>query len=186
MKYIIEHLEPGMYKWCIIEYRHISEIAGRDNLIFTNIRNGADKLKGLGKVYRESVTELNFKKACILDPAAGETLCPEDKNKFGYLIIGGILGDYPMKKRTKAELSSKMDVEKRNLGKKQMSTDTAVYVAKGIIEGKKLEDFNFKDEIEVEIHEGESVVLPFRYVIVNKKPLLPKGLVEFLKKRKEF
>ena len=180
MKYIIEHLEPGMYEWCLLEYKHISEIVGKENLIFTNIKSGADKLKAFGKIHKESVAELKLKNVCILDPAAEKTL--SSKDKFDYLIIGGILGDYPMKKRTKIELSDKMDVEKRNLGKKQMSTDTAVYVAKEITKGKTLKDFEFKDQIEIEIDKGESIQLPFRYVIVNGKPLLPKGMIEFLKK----
>ncbi|MBW2977280.1 hypothetical protein KY331_00390 [Candidatus Woesearchaeota archaeon] len=182
MKYIIEHLEPELHEWCLLEYKHISEIVGKNNLIFTNVKDGADNLEGLGKVRKESIKELNFKRICILDPFAEKTLSNQDKEKFDYLIFGGILGDYPMKKRTKAELSDKMDVEKRNIGKEQMSTDTAVYVVKGIIEGKKLEDFEFKDEIEIEIGEGESIQLPFRYVIINGKPLLPKGLIEHLKK----
>jgi len=186
MKYIIEHLEPRLYKWCILEYKHISEIVRKNNLIFTNIKSGSDKLKGLGKIYRESIKELDLKRVCILDPFAEKILSFKDKEKFDYLVFGGILGDFPMKKRTKKELSDKMNVEKRNLGKKQMSTDTAVYVAKGIIEGKKLEDFKFQDEIEVEIKEGESVILPFRYVVEKGKPILPKGFVEFLKKRKQF
>jgi len=181
MKFIIEHLEPGLYKWCILEYKHISEIVGKENLIFTNIKSGSDKLKRLGKVFRESIKKLNFKKVCILDPVAKQTLSTEDKNKFDYLTLGGILGDYPMKKRTEIELSSKMNIEKRNLGKEQMSTDTAVYVANEILRGKSLKDFKFKDEIKIEIEKGESIQLPFRYVIINNKPLLPKGLIKYLK-----
>ena len=37
MKFIIEHLEPELYDWCLIEYEHISKIVGKENLIFTNI-----------------------------------------------------------------------------------------------------------------------------------------------------
>lgn len=180
MKFIIEHLEPELFEWCILEYKHISEIVGKDNLIFTNIKKDKNKIKDLGKVYKESVKELDFKNACILDPFAEKILSKNDK--FDYLILGGILGDYPMKKRTEIELSSKMDAEKRNLGKEQMSTDTAVYVANEITKGKTLNDFKFKDEIEIEIDEGESIQLPFRYVIINNKPMLPKGLIEYLKK----
>ena len=182
MKFVIEHLEPELYEWCLLEYKHISEIVGKENLIFTNIKKDQDKLKGFGKIYKQSIKELNFQKICILDPAAEKTLSAEDKNKFDYLVFGGILGDYPMKKRTKAELSDKMNAEKRNIGKKQMSTDTAVYVAKEILKGKSLKDFKFKDEIEIKIDGGESIQLPFRYLIINNKPLLPKGLIEYLKK----
>ena len=46
MKFIIEHLEPELYKWCLIEYRHISEIVDKDGAIFTSInKKDANKLK---------------------------------------------------------------------------------------------------------------------------------------------
>ena len=185
MRYIVEHLEPEVYDWCLIEYNHISKIVGKENLIFTNVKNGKQKLKGLGEVKEKSVAELGLKNTCVLDLDADIELHPDDK-KFDYLIFGGILGDFPPKKRTKAELSSKLKGEKRNLGNKQMPTDTAVYVAKNIIEGKKLNEFEFKDEIEIDIREGESIILPFRYVVENNKVILPDGFVEFLKKRKGF
>ena len=71
MKFIIEHLEPRLFKWCIIEYTHISEIVGKDNLIFTNIReNDIKKLEKLGEVYTKSVKKMNFDNSCVLDPFA--------------------------------------------------------------------------------------------------------------------
>ena len=42
--YIIEHLEPELYEWCLIEYKEISKIAGKENLWFSNI-NPKDKKK---------------------------------------------------------------------------------------------------------------------------------------------
>lgn len=185
MKFVIEHLEPEVFDWCVVEYRHISKIVGKKNLIFTNVKKGKEKLEGLGEINESSVQDMDLKNACVLDPEAKKTLSASDK-KFDYLIFGGILGDFPPKKRTKIELSSKLNFEIRNLGKEQMSTDTAVYVAKKLIEGKKLSDFEFKDEIEVDVDEGESVILPYRYVIKDGKPLLPEGFVEFLRKREEF
>jgi ribosome biogenesis SPOUT family RNA methylase Rps3 len=185
MKFIIEHLEPRLYKWCIIEYTHISEIVGKENLIFTNIReNDIKKLEKLGEVYTKSVKKMNFDNSCVLDPFAKKELTSSDK--FDYMILGGILGDEPMKKRTELELTNFIDAKVRHLGKKQMSTDTAVYVSKYIVDGGKFSDINFQDEIEIDIREGESIQLPFRYVLKNNKPMLPKGLIEFLKKRKDF
>jgi len=183
MKYVIEHLEPRLFRWCILEYRHISEIAGKDNVMFTNVRDkDAQKLKRYGKVSSRSVTALGLKNACVLDPFAKKTLSSEDD--FDYLVLGGILGDEPMRERTKKELA--LDAERRNLGRAQFSTDTAVYVAKHIMDGGKMSDLEFEDEIELDIREGESVILPFRYVIEKGKPLLPEGLVKFLKTRKGF
>src|SRR3989344_3965037 len=38
MKYIIEHTENKIYDWCCIEYKHISKLVGRNNLIFKNLK----------------------------------------------------------------------------------------------------------------------------------------------------
>ena len=57
MKFIIEHLEPRLYKWCLIEYKHISDIIAKKSLIFTNLKNKkyADKLKNSGEVFKKSI-----------------------------------------------------------------------------------------------------------------------------------
>ncbi len=180
MKYIIEHLESRLYKWSILEYQNISSIVGKRNLIFTN--TSSNKLKKFGKVIKKSLKELNLDNVCVLDPFAKRKLKPEDKDKFDYLVFGGILGTNPASGRTKKELGNKR-FERRNLGKKQMPTDNAVYVAKKIIEGTPIEKIKFKDGIELELKEGESIFLPFRYVIVNGKPLVPKNLITHLNKK---
>jgi ribosome biogenesis SPOUT family RNA methylase Rps3 len=67
-----------------------------------------------------------------------------------------------------------------------MSTDTAVIVTKFIVDGKKLSDLKFQDGIEIELAENESILLPYKYLLRNGKPLLPPGLVDMLKKQKTF
>lgn len=191
MKFVIEHLEPKLYEWCLIEYEHISKIVGKENLIFTNIKKiDIKKLKKYGKVYVQSVAELNFKKLCILSQYSGKTLMNNDKSKFQYFVFGGILGDNPARKRTNGMINQlkkqKIKFETRNLGRGQMPTDAAVYVAKKVLEGKKLCDFRFVDELEVEINENESVNLQFRYVIDNNKFIINEKLIEYLRKRKGF
>ena len=47
--YIIEHLEPRLWKWCMIEYKNISKIVGRKNLWFTNIKQKSKEVKELAK-----------------------------------------------------------------------------------------------------------------------------------------
>src|SRR3989344_2037027 len=143
MKFIIEHLEPKLYEWCLIEYKHISKLVGKKNLIFTNIKNQKDisKLRKLGSVKKESVAELKLNKACLLDPKASKTL---NHNQI------------------------------RNLGKRQMSTDTAVLVTKTIAKGKPLNKINFIDEPSITIKKGkfnEEIILPYRYVARNNRPL---------------
>lgn len=187
-KYIIDHMEPSLFKWCILEYRHMSQMVGKANLIFTSITKGKAKLKGLGKIYSKPINELklNLKKACILDPGAAKKLTPKDAKKFDCFIFGGILGDYPPRARTKELVHRLPKVATRNLGRAQMSTDTAVHVTKLIYSGKNLEELDFQDKIEIPISKGESVVLPYRYLLENKEPVLPPGLIEMLKKQKGF
>ncbi len=183
--YIIEHLEPKLWEWCFIEYQHISEIIGKENLWFTNIKNKKDatKLRRFGKVYSESVKEMMLNNACILDPEANKTLTPGDK--YGYFIFGGILGDYPPRKRTKEELSTFLpQIEKRNIGKEQMSTDNAVFTVKQIAGGKKLSELKFVDGASIKINDFESVELPYRYNFDNGKPFMSSEIVKYLKTKK--
>ena len=192
MKFIIDHLEPELFEWCLLEYGHISEIVGRESLVFTNIKNKKDfeKLKKYGAVYEKNVSELKFSDICVLSQYAKKTLETEDNNKFQYLVFGGILGDNPAQKRTDTIIKNlknkNIKFETRNLGDKQMPTDVAVYVSKKILEGKKLSDFKFADELEIEINENESVNLNFRYVIDDGKVIISEKLVEYLRKKEGF
>ena len=67
-----------------------------------------------------------------------------------------------------------------------MPTDNAVYASKKILDGVKLNDLKFIDEVEVQINENESVSLPFRYIVDDNKLIISEKLVEHLRKRKEF
>lgn len=133
-------------------------------------------------VFEKSFKELNLKRACLLSPYANKTLTKKDANKFDYMIFGGILGDNPPKKRTVKYFNS-VKCEKRNLTEKQMSTDTAVYIAKNIMGGKSIKSFDFIDGIEIKLDKYLGVMLPFRYVRIKNKILLPPGLAGFLRKR---
>ncbi len=180
MKFVIEHLEDEVFDWCVLEYKHMSSVVGKENLIFTNIpRKEFYKLKELGEVKEESVLKLKLNKCCLLEMNTDKELVTNDKNKFEYMIFGGILGDNPPQGRTK--VLHKLKCEMRNLGSEQMSTDTAVLVTKMILDGKKLNEIEFKDTIELELKDGEDIILPYRYVVKNGKPVLPKGLFEMLR-----
>ncbi|MEK6942994.1 MAG: SAM-dependent methyltransferase [Nanoarchaeota archaeon] len=192
MKFIIEHLEPELYDWCLIEYEHISEIVGKENLFFTNIsdKKDADRLKKFGAVYEKNISQLNFEKICVLSQYAEKTVSASDKKDFEYFVFGGILGDNPAKKRTDTIIkdlknSGKM-FEERNLGKSQMPTDVAVYATKQMLNGKKLSDFKFVDKLEIEIDEDESVELDFRYIVDGNKPIISEKLVEYIRNNKGF
>lgn len=185
MIFIIEHLDPKVWKWSLLEYEHISHHVGKKNLWFTNVKNGAAQLKKLGKVFKESVTKLKPANACILESAGKQTLKPSDK-KFDYFIFGGILGDYPEVNKSHVILKGLPKTTVRNLGKKQMSTDTAVFVTKTILDGTPIAKIPFQNGIEIKISDKESIELPYTYMLRDNKPHLPPGLVEMLKKQKGF
>jgi len=178
--YFIEHLEPKLWKWCKIEYSQIARDVGTKNLLISNC---ADKIKGVS-TKKESVRNMKFSKPCILDPSAAKTLTPRDAQDFDTFIFGGILGDNPPRERTAIELD--ISGERRNSGKEQMSTDTAVRVVWQIVHGTRLEELKFIDGITVSLKKGEEILLPYRYLVHNGKPLLARGLKEFLKKNKGF
>ena len=67
-----------------------------------------------------------------------------------------------------------------------MPTDNAVYASKKILDGAKLNELKFIDEVEIQINENELVSLPFRYIIDNNKLIISEKLVEYLRNRKEF
>lgn len=189
MKFVIEHLEDKLYEWCLIEYRHISQIVGKNNLIFTNIKEDK-KLKQLGEVKEQNVLKLNLKNACLLDPKAKKTLNPKEAAKFDYFIFGGILGDFPERGRTKKFLTSKLkNVEVRNLTNKQMPTDTAILVTKLIAKGTQIEKIKFIDKPTLLLKKGkinEEVNLPYRYVAKDNKPIMSKELIKYLKNKRDF
>ncbi len=184
MIFVIEHLEPQLYQWCKLEYAHISSVVGKSHLLFTNTKSTI--LKKFGKVESKSIKQLRFEKACVLDPEAKQTLTPEIAKKYQYFIFGGILGDDPPKERTKDELTKYLPYPAYNLGKDQMSTDTAVIVTKMICDGKKLQNLKFQQGIEVKISSYEEVHLPYKYLLKNGKPMLAPGIVDMLRKQKTF
>jgi len=182
--YIIEHLEPKIGRWTLIEYAHISKIVGKRSLWFTNIKHRSKKLEKLGKCFKESIKEMNLKNACILDPEAKQLLSPVEAKNFNYFIFGGILGDYPPKKRTKKELTQFIKGKARNIGKKQMSTDNAIYTVKQITKGKNFKDLEFKYNISLKMNKYLTLELPYLYNIVKGKPLISKELIIFLKRKR--
>ena len=184
MKYIIEHLGSKLYKWSLLEYRHASEFVGKKDFIVTNLSlKSIKEISKFAKSYKESVFNLDFGRGCILDPNAEKTLTPGDAKKFDFLIFGGILGDNPPQARTKEFLSKRSSFPTRNLGKVQMPTNVAVIASKMIIDGKRLEQIEFADNIELPVSKMLSIHLPYRYISKNGKLLLPDYLIKFIKKR---
>lgn len=183
--FVIEHLEPELYEWCIIEYKHISEIVGKDSLYFTNIKStDVSKLEKYGSVFTQSVKHMNLNAIAVLDPESDVLLTKQNAAKHQYFIFGGILGDNPPRKRTTPEVTQFLPhATTYNIGKEQMSTDNAVFVVAQILKGKKFEDMQFQDTIEIPISKIQSTILPYRYPLVNGKPNISPALKKYLKKK---
>jgi ribosome biogenesis SPOUT family RNA methylase Rps3 len=182
MKFIIEHMEEDLSEWCLAEYAHISEIVGKGNLTFTNVqKNDIKKLAQYGEATTKKASELHLKKALILDPKSNKILSKSDVSEFDYFIFGGILGNNPAEGRT-ALLTKQMPIPTRNLGEKQFSTDTAAYVAKKLLEGTLLQGIHFVEEVEIQIDEGESMILPFPYAVESGKLIISDRLIQHISK----
>ncbi|KAG0005584.1 hypothetical protein BGZ65_010741 [Modicella reniformis] len=107
-------------------------------------------------------------KVCLLDPASPTVLCPEDGDQFDFYLFGGILGDDPPRDRT-SELR-KLGFVTRHLGPVQMTTDTAVNVTRIVVEERvPLDQIPFIDHPEIKLRKGETVTMPFRYIV--KQPI---------------
>jgi len=180
---VIENLEP-ITEWVLLEYRHASKIA-MGNIIFTNVDD--KRLESLGKVYRGSFTEVvEPDKTIILDPSAEKPLRTEDFERCRYFVIGGICGDHPPKNRTRELISSRLPAaERRNLGKKQLTTDSAVLMIMLVYAGESIEDIEVTESVEIKYSENESTVLPFGYIVMEDRAIITPGLIELLIKKRE-
>jgi len=182
MRVVIEHLEPELFDWCKIEYEHVSKWVGKNNLLISNCK---EKLS-FCETDKRHIWDLKLTKACVLDPDAKEQLTPAIAKKFDVFVFGGILGDDPPRKRTEPELTSKLKLPAFNLGKAQMSTDTAVIVTKLICDGTPLEKLEFQNGLDIEIGENESVHLPYKYLLKEGKVVMSQKLIDKLMSQEEF
>jgi ribosome biogenesis SPOUT family RNA methylase Rps3 len=184
IKFIIEVCEPFISNWLLLEIKHSSIIVGKDKLLITNVKeNYVQYLSKYGNVSSSSIIDLKdlHDKIIILDPLADLTLTPEEASNH-MLVIGGILGDDPPRGRTFKYITSKLpNCKARNLGKKQFSIDGAIYIAKLINEGKKMEEIPIMENLVIKVDEFHEIILPYVYPLVNNKPLISDELIEYLK-----
>ena len=186
----IEHLEEGLSPWILLEYRHSSIIIGRDRLWFTNVpRRYHSILARYGCVFEESVLDLiDHSRLLILDPVARVRLSTKDLDNVDAIVIGGILGDHPPRRRTYKYLSSRApDSLKRNIGEGQYSIDGAVYVVREFLRRGCIDCIEYVDGVRIEsIENGVKCIieLPFRYPLVKGIPLIAPGLREYLLHRR--
>ncbi|RLG79857.1 MAG: hypothetical protein DRO13_05120 [Thermoprotei archaeon] len=185
---IIEHLEDTVGIWLFLEYRHSSLIYGSKYIWFTNLPEKYHAiLSKYGRVSNKSTIdlvrggEITAREVLILDPQAEKSLDYYDLVTHRYVVIGGILGDNPPRGRTKKLLTDKLEnVEARNIGDGQYSIDGSVYYVDYLWRHRSLAGYSYVDGISIETRNG-SIHLPFRYPLVEGKPLLAPGLLEYLR-----
>jgi ribosome biogenesis SPOUT family RNA methylase Rps3 len=181
---IIEHCEPQLSKWLMLEYKHSKKIWG-NNIIFTNIKDKKtnEKLIKFAKTEKKNAKQFLNKKNCIiLDPQSKKTLTTKDFSNLDAIIVGGILGAENPQGRTKKLISDKSKFETRNIGNIQLTIDGAVFVTKAIMLGKKLKDIEITYEIEIVHDPIHSTILPFGYPIINNQPIITPGLIKYITK----
>ena len=190
MEVVIEHLEPFLSKWLWLEYKHASQIAGRDNLTFTNVKDDWEyyKLSQIGRVEKASIVELiengviGREDFIFLDPSYSSILHPQDFKSRRGVVVGGILGDHPPRKRTRQLLTSKLArCIARSLGPHQFSIDGSVYMARQVCLGFKLSEIPIQVGLTIKVNKFHEIYLPYAYPLVNGVPLVAPGLIEYLK-----
>ncbi len=183
--FVIEHCEPELSEWLMLEYKHSAKICD-NKILFTNAgdKKTAKALRSLGMVEKKKAKEVFRNKNCIvLDPQSKKPLTAKDFARLDAIIVGGILGYEKPQGRTKKLLSDKSGFETRHIGKIQLTIDGAVFVTKAISLGMKLSDIEITYEIEIVHDSVHSTVLPFGYPIIDNKPVITPGLIEYLAKK---
>ncbi|BES81464.1 SAM-dependent methyltransferase [Pyrodictium abyssi] len=187
---VIEHLEDHVSRWLMLEYRHAKSLAN-NRLVFTNGREYCGKLAEIAPCYRESILDLEGilyterGRVIILDPSADRLLDPEEAARADAIVVGGILGDHPPRRRTWEMLTSRAEgMLARSLGPQQLSIDGAVYVALKALQGVHPSSVplvhNPRVEIPLDDLVSVEVELPFSYPLVGGRPLFAPGLEELL------
>lgn len=178
---VIEHLEEVLTPWVFIEYKHAASLSN-GNLVVTNLKN-EDELacvSSFSEAYRESISELAATdELLVLDPQARDPLSVNDLQNFRYVVVGGIMGDYPPRGRTREMLTEKLKAEARHLGPCQFSVDGAVYVALSVAKGSVLDDIEVALEISLRTSSLE-VVLPYCYPVEGGRAVFSHELAKYI------
>ncbi|RLI28895.1 MAG: hypothetical protein DRO46_03395 [Candidatus Hecatellales archaeon] len=183
--FVVEHLEETLGEWLLIEYEHARRLLQPYRLLVTNVRKPSHrrKLEDEGfQVDRRRVFELfNPERLLVLDPKAGKLLQPEDFEGVEALVVGGILGDHPPRGRTWSLLTRFcIGARVRSLGKPQFTIDGALFMAKKVYEGVRLEEIPVVDQVTLKVSKAHEIEIPYGYPLVDGKPLISPKLVEYL------
>jgi len=203
VSFVIEHMEEDdqttrtFPPWVQLEYSHMRALAGPSSSVhFTHVSHSAasslgnlvsssDASLARAEVHTQGVLDLMkargvpLEKVCLLDPKAPDALAPDDGDMFDWFLFGGILGDDPPRDRT-SELRA-LGFPGRHLGSVQMTTDTALGVAKRVVVDKEqLDKLPYVDFPTITFNAKESVEMPFRYIVQDGQPHMPPRMRELL------
>lgn len=182
---VIEHCEPRLSKWLLLEYKHAAKLWG-GKIVFTRVtdKKTTTTLHPLGSVKKQKAKDIYSDKKCIvLDPQARKPLTPTDCVNADVLIVGGLLGYERPRGRTKTLISDSSGFAVRHLGRLQLSIDGAVFVVQAICLGLNLHDVEIASEVEI-IHDPvHSTILPFGYPIIEETPVITPGLIKYLTRK---
>lgn len=182
---VIEHCEPQLSEWLLLEYKHCAKL-WKGKLVFTRVtdKKTVRVLQQLGQIKKEPAKDVFSKNQCIvLDPKAKKPLTPRDCARYDALIVGGLLGYEKPQGRTKKLISDTSGFETRHLGSLQLSIDGAVFVIKAISLGLNLREIEIAREIEVVHDSVHSTILPFGYPIIDDTPIITPGLIKYLTRK---
>ncbi|MEM1509889.1 MAG: SAM-dependent methyltransferase [Thermofilaceae archaeon] len=178
---VIEHLEEVLTPWVFTEYKHAASLSN-GNLIVTNLKDEGELacVSSFTEAYQESISELAATdELLVLDPQAKDPLSVDDIRNFRYVVVGGIMGDYPPRGRTKEMLTEKLKAEARHLGPCQFSVDGAVYVTLSVAKGSVLNEMEVTLEISLRTSLFE-VVLPYCYPVREGKAVFSYELAKYI------
>ena len=133
------------------------------------------------------------KKLCFMDFRAEKTLgyTPEDvsqgdRQTIKFIVFGGILGDHPPQDRAKQFREENFKTI-RNLGKVQMTTDTALLVSYEIMQqNRNYSDLKFVDDPEVCLEEEVRSFLDTKFTVDQLSQGQPMNLEELIKEAQSF
>lgn len=178
---VVEHLEEVLTPWAFMEYKHAASLSN-GNLMVTNLKNEGELacVSSFARAYRESVADLAAAdELLVLDPQARDPLSVDDLQSFRYVVVGGIMGDYPPRGRTRKMLTERLKAEARHLGPCQLSVDGAVYVALKVARGSTLDDVEVTLEVSLKTGSFE-VVLPYCYPVEEGRVVFSRELAKYI------
>jgi ribosome biogenesis SPOUT family RNA methylase Rps3 len=111
--YVVEHLDPDLESWSILEYASIAHEthASASFFILSSVPSdfklppqlqsleAADELRlesrSVEVLFDGREGRIPADRVCLLDPKAEHELTPSDAERFDVFLFGGILGDDP-------------------------------------------------------------------------------------------